>query len=97
MPPSRDGLLTKAAFDYSADRQREGSVGPIPPRRYWIQPSQCGRITGTTSRRALPGANIESQCMSFPVRRRTVGAVSSFTEEVTPEALGTSTCETTNC
>ena len=25
--------------------------------------------------------------MSFPVRRRTVGAVSSFTEEVTPEAL----------
>lgn len=27
-------------FDYSVARQREGSAGPIPPGRYWIQPSQ---------------------------------------------------------
>jgi hypothetical protein len=27
-------------FDYSSARQREGSTGPIPPGRYWIQPSQ---------------------------------------------------------
>jgi hypothetical protein len=27
-------------FDYSAARQRMGSVGPIPPGLYWIQPSQ---------------------------------------------------------
>jgi len=27
-------------FDYSAGRQRESRTGPIPPGKYWVQPSQ---------------------------------------------------------
>jgi hypothetical protein len=30
----------KGTFDYSVKRQRESSIGPIPPGRYWVQPSQ---------------------------------------------------------
>ncbi len=30
----------RGGFDYSPTRQQMGSVGPIPPGQYWVQPSQ---------------------------------------------------------
>ena len=32
--------LDNGGFDYSVSRQHESRAGPIPPGRYWVQPSQ---------------------------------------------------------